>query len=226
MPTSVSFRSQSPTVASRMPSLSTAVPSSTVSISNGNPEVRFPGCRANATSARDGIRRRSRRSPTTLHALTIQRSELTLAPSAWRIMIPLDGGVIARYMRALIASGDHSTALQRARTYKTRLRDELDLPPDRAVVELVAELRRNAQVKARAVEAPSTSAEESAAPAAVPVVAQEVVSAPVIDPVPSQLRARRWRSAAWLSAAAAIAFAAITTRVAGSRAASARSATR
>ena len=81
---------------------------------------------------------------------------------------PLDGVVIARYMRCLIASGDHSAALQRAKSYKSRLREELDLPPDRAVVELVSELRRNAQAKARTIEVQpnDVQAESVAGPAA------------------------------------------------------------
>lgn len=132
---------------------------------------------------------------------------------------PFDGGVIARYMRALMAAGDHSTALQRARNYKSRLREELDLPPDRAVVELVTELRRTAQVKARAVE--STPVDEAAAPpvAEIPAPAEAPARPEAVTP---PARTRSWRTAAWISAAAVAAFAAITTRVAASRAATAR----
>ena len=130
----------------------------------------------------------------------------------------------APYMTCLIAAGDHSTALQRARSYKTRLREELDLPPDRAVVELVAELRRNAQAAPRA----ATS---------VPVVAEPVVTTPadaeeirpsaiVTTPPTVAVRGRGWRRGLWLLTAAAVAFAAVMTRVAASRAASDRLATR
>jgi DNA-binding SARP family transcriptional activator/Tfp pilus assembly protein PilF len=137
---------------------------------------------------------------------------------------PLDGGVIARYMRCLIAAGDHSAALRRARSYKTRLREELDLPPDRGVMELVSELKRNAQAKARAPENLSNEA-----PTESPAIGPSPVSADlsqVPDSVPVQARVGWWRTAAWISAAAAVAFAAVATRAAASRDAGNRTAVR
>jgi tetratricopeptide (TPR) repeat protein len=138
-------------------------------------------------------------------------------------------------MRALIAAGDHSAALQRARTYKTRLREELDLPPDRAVVELVAELRRTANAKARVAESPAVDAPlaEDVSEVGVgdaTIVAETVAAAtpnlPARQESSSRRGARIWRTAALLSLAATVAFMAIVTRVAASRAASGRLAVR
>ncbi|HEX3868120.1 MAG TPA: BTAD domain-containing putative transcriptional regulator, partial [Gemmatimonadaceae bacterium] len=58
---------------------------------------------------------------------------------------PLDSASVARLMTCLAAAGDRAAALQVARTYETRIRAELDLPADRAVTNLVAEIRRAMQ---------------------------------------------------------------------------------
>jgi len=55
---------------------------------------------------------------------------------------PLNGPAVAKLMTCLIATGDHTAALQRARLHESRMRSALDLPPDRAVADLAAELRR------------------------------------------------------------------------------------
>ena len=55
---------------------------------------------------------------------------------------PLNGPAVAKVMTCLIAAGDHTAALQRARLHESRMRSALDLPPDRAVADLAAELRR------------------------------------------------------------------------------------
>lgn len=72
----------------------------------------------------------------------------------WRTKLadhdPLNGPAVAALMTSLIASGDHATALQRARAYESRLKVELDLPPDRAVTDLVAVLRRRSTVSSQA----------------------------------------------------------------------------
>jgi DNA-binding SARP family transcriptional activator/tetratricopeptide (TPR) repeat protein/TolB-like protein len=68
------------------------------------------------------------------------------AELSWRTRLvdhdPLDGAAVARLIGTMIAASDPAGALQRARTYEARMRDELDLPPDRAVVDLIAQLRR------------------------------------------------------------------------------------
>lgn len=63
---------------------------------------------------------------------------------------PLDGASVAQLLTVMIAAGDHAGALQRARSYETRMQEELELPPDDAVVELMDDLRRRA---ARATQA-------------------------------------------------------------------------
>lgn len=55
---------------------------------------------------------------------------------------PLNGPAVAKLMTCLVAAGDHGGALQRARLHESRMRSALDLPPDRAVADLAAELRR------------------------------------------------------------------------------------
>jgi DNA-binding SARP family transcriptional activator/TolB-like protein len=55
---------------------------------------------------------------------------------------PLNGPSVAKLMTCLIAAGDHTAALQRARLHESRMRSALDLPPDRAVADLAADLRR------------------------------------------------------------------------------------
>jgi DNA-binding SARP family transcriptional activator len=55
---------------------------------------------------------------------------------------PLNAQVAVRLMQALAQCGDLAGALQHARVYEALLRQELDLPPDREVVELAAQLRR------------------------------------------------------------------------------------
>jgi DNA-binding SARP family transcriptional activator len=66
---------------------------------------------------------------------------------------PLNARVAACLMRALVAAGDRAGALQHARVYEVLMEQELDAPPDRQVIELAAELRRNELTPA----APATS---------------------------------------------------------------------
>ncbi|MEJ7813177.1 MAG: BTAD domain-containing putative transcriptional regulator, partial [Gemmatimonadaceae bacterium] len=54
---------------------------------------------------------------------------------------PVDARVTVRLMQALAASGDRGGALQHARVYEALTREELDAPPDPAVVALAARLR-------------------------------------------------------------------------------------
>jgi DNA-binding SARP family transcriptional activator/Tfp pilus assembly protein PilF len=55
---------------------------------------------------------------------------------------PLNAQVAVRLMQSLAQCGDLAGALQHARVYEALLRQELDLPPDREVVELAERLRR------------------------------------------------------------------------------------
>jgi tetratricopeptide (TPR) repeat protein len=54
---------------------------------------------------------------------------------------PLDSSVAVQLIRALAAAGDRSGALQHATVHSTLLRNELDLEPDAAVVDLARSLR-------------------------------------------------------------------------------------
>ena len=55
---------------------------------------------------------------------------------------PLNAGIAVRLMQSLSQCGDLAGALQHARVYEALLRQELDMPPDRQVVELAGRLRR------------------------------------------------------------------------------------
>ncbi len=66
------------------------------------------------------------------------------AVSWWRALTsidPLNAQTAVRYMHALDAAGQRSAALTHARIYETLIAQELDLPPDRAVIALAEELR-------------------------------------------------------------------------------------
>jgi DNA-binding SARP family transcriptional activator/TolB-like protein len=67
---------------------------------------------------------------------------------------PLNGRVAIGLMEALTAIGDRAGALQHARIYQVLLEQELDLPPDRDVVQLADRLRRAAEEEAAARTAP------------------------------------------------------------------------
>ena len=178
----------------------------------------------------------------------------------WRARLadhdPLNGAAIASLMTCLISSGDHAGALQRARAYESRIRLELDLPPDRAVCALVATLRRptpaggvtaprltdsaaerspadlHREEEDLAAEAPPGDREAAAA------VAQTSADAPVTVVAPAALPATRPAPSAssrmifgarrdlLIGGAASLAAIAIVTRVAASHIASDRAQTR
>ncbi len=54
---------------------------------------------------------------------------------------PLDSGIALRLMESMAAAGDRAGALQHARVHEVLLRDQLDLAPDAAIVELTRRLR-------------------------------------------------------------------------------------
>ena len=101
---------------------------------------------------------------------------------------PLNGPAVAKLMTCLMASGDHTAALQRARLHESRMRSALDLPPDRAVADLAADLRRTVS---------------SGGYAAVPTPRDAAaVRAPLIPPQPTELPAGTPRSGTRVSAPA------------------------
>jgi DNA-binding SARP family transcriptional activator len=74
-----------------------------------------------------------------------QRGEHRAAVGWWRKLAnadPLNSKVALGLMLALRATGDRGGALQHFRVYEMLLRQELDLAPDRALVELAESLRR------------------------------------------------------------------------------------
>jgi DNA-binding SARP family transcriptional activator/TolB-like protein len=68
------------------------------------------------------------------------------AEIVWRMRLvdhdALDAPATIRLVACLIAAGDQAAALQRARAHEQRMRTELDLPADPAVLDLVASLKR------------------------------------------------------------------------------------
>ena len=74
-----------------------------------------------------------------------QQGDWPEAVSWWRKVAaqdPLNARVAVALMRALVANGDRAGALQHSRVYEVLMEQELDEPPDRMVVELAAELKR------------------------------------------------------------------------------------
>ncbi|HEY4132638.1 MAG TPA: BTAD domain-containing putative transcriptional regulator, partial [Gemmatimonadaceae bacterium] len=191
---------------------------------NGDPEFDFW-----VSSERDRL---AREFAEALRCLA-EAAQATGDPAAelkWRTRLadhdPLNGGAIAGLMSAMIATGDHASALQRARGYESRIRAELDLPPDRAVTDLLASLPRPAAT-------PQIEAEEPATPVAESVNtddARAFANAPhVVEFVPPAAPARarsRQRRGLFIGAAAAILATAVATRVAASHIASDRDAAR
>lgn len=98
----------------------------------------------------------------------------------WRRLVkadPLRATGALGLMRALAAAGDHAGALQHARVYEALVRDQLDLPPDPRVAELVAVLRQPEPGAAVREAAPSPPGPPRAtdAPAATPIDRASVV---------------------------------------------------
>jgi Tol biopolymer transport system component/DNA-binding SARP family transcriptional activator len=135
---------------------------------------------------------------------------------------PLNARVALCLMRALVAAGDRSGALQHARVYEVLMEQELDAPPDRQVVELAAELRRNGAAAAAGQPSRVTPIQQLRPVATVPaasesVAAAEPVSTPAAMPVatPADSRAPPSRPLSYLRQAAAAALLLIAGLTAG-----------
>ena len=105
----------------------------------------------------------------------------------WRALAtldPLNANIAVRYMRALVATGDRAGALMHARVYEALMAQELELPPDRAVVELAASLR--AAPASPAIPTPTPTPTPPAAefspaePTQTPVIAAPISAAPFV----------------------------------------------
>ncbi|MGN6393870.1 MAG: DPP IV N-terminal domain-containing protein [Gemmatimonadales bacterium] len=116
-----------------------------------------------------------------------QQGAAGAAAEWWRRLAaqdPLNARVAIGLMEALVASGDSAGALQHARVYEVLLQQELDAPPDAAVVALARRIREHAGTQKAgyaaipaAEQASSGSAEIAPEPAA-DVAPAEAVAAP------------------------------------------------
>ena len=94
-----------------------------------------------------------------------ERGDRAQAVGWWRKLAaqdPLNARVAVSLMRALVAAGDRAGALQHARIYEALMEQELDAPPDREVLALVAELRSADGAAGRTAEGPTAVATSAA----------------------------------------------------------------
>ena len=73
------------------------------------------------------------------------RGDGEAAVAWWRRLValdPLDGKTTLRLMESLVRAGDRVGALKHARVYEVLLSEELELPPDREVLDLAARIRQ------------------------------------------------------------------------------------
>ena len=114
---------------------------------------------------------------------------------------PLNARVAIGLMEALVAAGDRTAALQHARVYEVLLEQELEAPPDQAVVALAERIRTQMASTVADAEPPPPSVREPPAPAS--PAPRPQTDLPM--PQPAARRAtRRWV----LAACAAVALAA------------------
>ena len=110
-----------------------------------------------------------------------QRGDPLGASGWWRQLAgldPLNARVTIELMRSLAAAGDRAGALQQARIYEALLAQDLDLAPDRAVVELARKVREESAQPEPTPRTRAVSTSDSVAPPA-PVDASSL--APIID---------------------------------------------
>lgn len=103
---------------------------------------------------------------------SLERGDATASVTWWRKLAdldPLNARVAAELMKAMVAAGDPGGALKHARIYEALLAQELDLEPDRQVIELAKRIRSSA--------AAPQSESSGARPAATPAVAAAAVAA-------------------------------------------------
>jgi DNA-binding SARP family transcriptional activator len=124
-----------------------------------------------------------------------ERGDAAAAAGWWRKLAdldPLNARVAAELMRSLVAAGDPSGALKHARIYEALLAQELDLEPDRQVIELAQRIRSEASAGAGgAPNAAETASVPTAGvapqPPSAPHVAQASPPAPAIrQPSPTE----------------------------------------
>jgi DNA-binding SARP family transcriptional activator/TolB-like protein len=156
---------------------------------------------------------------------------------------PVDAKAVSRLLACLVATGDRAEALQRARVYETRMRDELDLPPDDIVVEVLANLRRSnpSAYGVPAVRGGSAATEnetqrivdaDTSSPRGDPALGARLANfaaeaSPSPSPSRSEKRTRRfsWFRRYWIAAVAAAGSVAVVVRAAASHLANDRAVT-
>jgi Tol biopolymer transport system component/DNA-binding SARP family transcriptional activator len=135
-----------------------------------------------AEEERAGLARSYAQSLVKLASRAEERGDRALAVGWWRKLAgqdPLNARVAVSLMRALVAAGDRAGALQHARIYEALMEQELDAPPDREVLALVAELRSADGAAGRTGEGPTAVS----TPAAIsPVLEAEPEPLPQSEP--------------------------------------------
>ena len=110
------------------------------------------------------------------------RGEMQASSAWWGKLAgldPLNARVAMGLMSSMAAAGDRAGALRHARVYEALLEQELDLPPDREVVQLAERLRREANSPAVATSEPPATVVATAPP---PVAEPSAVPAPIASP--------------------------------------------
>lgn len=123
-----------------------------------------------------------------------KRGEHRTAVGWWRKLAnadPLNSKVALGLMLALRATGDRGGALQHFRVYEMLLRQELDLAPDRALVELAESLKRASASPLGEVIAPpaATGRAGDSAPAPPPPTALPAIGMTTVPGTPAAIRA-------------------------------------
>jgi DNA-binding SARP family transcriptional activator/TolB-like protein len=98
-----------------------------------------------------------------------ERGDPSEASSWWRRLAqldPLNARVAVELMRSLVATGDPGGALKHARIYEALLAQELDLEPDRQVIELAQRIRQDVAAVATPTPAPASPVGTTGAAAA------------------------------------------------------------
>lgn len=95
-----------------------------------------------------------------------ERGDASTAANWWRRradLDPLNARIAVELMRALVAAGDAGGALKHARIYEALLAQELDVEPDRQVIELAKRIRAEASAPAIAPQPVSVATAEPVA---------------------------------------------------------------
>jgi DNA-binding SARP family transcriptional activator len=178
-------------------------------------------------SERDALAQRHADALDKLARANAARGDQVAAANWWRRLAaldPLNARVTIELMRALAAAGDRAGALQHARIYEALLEEQLDIAPDKAVVEFARKLRE--EPASVPPPKPNVVAAQARLPDPVPATAAAApTAAPASEPVavPAQVVATGsttpwWKRRANLVRAAIVAGAAVAAVVATQRA--------